>query len=136
MRDVLATIKAIENKDRVHKVVFDMCDTTISMFSLELPSYIQVGSCVKLSAHPTAIAIAKNLLDTTQISYENQLQATILSIDKGELLSVLQLDICGYEIESVISTTALECMGLNPDDKVVALIKASQLAISEVCDDR
>ena len=134
MRDVVATIKAIENKDRVHKVVFDMCDTTISMFSLELPSSLRVGSCVKLSAHPTAIAIAKDLLDTTQVSYENQLKATITAIDKGELLTILKLDICGYSIESIISTTAFESMQLRVQDTVIALIKASQLAISEVCD--
>jgi molybdopterin-binding protein len=134
MRDVVATIKAIENKDRVHKVVFDMCDTTISMFSLELPSSLRVGSCVKLSAHPTAIAIAKDLLDTTQVSYENQLRATITAIDKGELLTILKLDICGYSVESIISTTAFESMQLRVQDTVIALIKASQLAISEVCD--
>jgi molybdopterin-binding protein len=136
MKDIKATIIEIENTKQLHRVVFEICQEKLSMFSLQLPSAYKVGSCVKLSCNPTAIAIAKDLLDTTQVSYENQLRATITKIDKGKLLSVVSLDICGYMIESVISTKSLDKMQLLVGDSVVALIKASELAISGVCDDR
>jgi molybdopterin-binding protein len=135
MRDVVATVVDIQSNQRVHKVYFEFAGTQICMLSLELSLDIKKGTRVKLTHNPNAIAIAKTTLDFSAISYENILLCKIASISQGEILTVVELQIDDITFEAIISTTSLKSMGVGEGDSVYALLKASALAISEVCDD-
>jgi len=135
MRDVVATVVDIQSNQRVHKVYFEFAGTQICMLSLELSLDIKKGTRVKLTHNPNAIAIAKTTLDLSAISYENRLLCKIASILQGEILSVVELQIDDITFEAIVSTTSLKSMGVGVGDSVYALLKASALAISEVCDD-
>ncbi|QFR50080.1 transporter [Sulfurimonas lithotrophica] len=128
-----AQVYEIKNVDALHIVKFSYADTTLSMMSLELDSNIKVGTNVHLYAKTNNIALAKNL--TGDLSYSNQIKAKINSIQNGELLSkvILQGDIGTFE--SVITKDSASRMALEAGDEIVALIKASELSISEVLDD-
>ena len=47
----------------------------------------------------------------------------------------MELQIDDIIFEAIISTTSLKSMSVGEGDSVYALLKASALAISEVCDD-
>ena len=101
--------------------------------SLDLDSEIGIGTKVKLTVKPSHIAIAKNF--TGEVSYANQLECSVVSIDNGVLLSSVGLRFVDTPLESIITLNSSKRMNLNIGDSVIAFIKSSELSISEViCD--
>ncbi len=130
---IKATIKDIQNVDNLNIVKFDFYDTTLTMMSLELNDSVRVGTKAKLAIKPTHVAVAKNL--SGELSYSNQLKAKVTSIENGKLLSSIKLKYFDTIIESIITSSSSKRMNLHVEDDVIVLIKASELSISEICDD-
>ncbi|MCK9473388.1 TOBE domain-containing protein [Sulfurimonas sp.] len=131
MSELTAIVNDIQKHDSLHIVKFDCEGQALTMMSLELDKTIQKGVKVKLSMKPTHVAIAKNLQG--ELSYSNQLQATITGVLNGELLSSISLKLhSGSAIESIITKNSSIRMNLQVGDSVVALIKASEVSIKEV----
>ena len=133
MSSLIATVSEIQNCDSLHIVKFDCNGQTLSMMSLDLGNEIKVGRKVKLVVKPTHIAIAKNF--SGEVSYSNQLEATIISIENGQLLSSVKLDFFDTTLESIITVNSSKKMDLKVGDRVTALIKASELSIGEIIND-
>lgn len=133
MSDFIATVSKIENCDSLNIVSFDYKGHTLSMMSLDINSEINIGSKVKLIAKPSHIAIAKEF--SGDISYSNQLSSTITSIENGQLLSSIKLNFFDTILESIITLNSSKKMNLKVGDRVTALIKASELSISEIIND-
>jgi molybdopterin-binding protein len=129
-----AKVIEINKKDMLHLVAFELDGIVLSMVSLELPHNLKIESKVKLAIKPISVAIGK---DTGGIlSYSNQLPATLLEMEKGELLSNLTLELDNHsKIESIITTRAVDRLALKKGDSVTALIKASEISILEVLND-
>ncbi|MBL0709253.1 MAG: transporter [Sulfurimonas sp.] len=125
-----STITNIQNLENLNIVNFDFASQKLSMMSLDLGEDIKIGSEVELSAKSTQIAIAKSFQG--ELSYSNQLDAKILSVDNAQLLSCIKLS-CGDMIcESVITKSSSLRMNLQAGDDVKLLIKASELSIIRV----
>ena len=133
MNTIVAEVKEIKNIDNLNIVKFYFAGTTLSMMSLELNENIKVGAKVKLITKPTHIAIAKNF--NGEVSYSNQLDAEIIHVENGELLSSIKIRIWETTLESIITKDSSERMNLHIGDKVTAFIKANELSIVEVLDD-
>lgn len=133
MSSIIADIVKIESCDSLHIVKFGFKEHTLTMMSLELAENIKEGVKVKLSIKPTHIAIGKNI--GGELSYSNKLPCSITTIQKGKLLSSISLKLSEDSfLESIITKNSVESMGLKVGDEVVAIIKASELSISEVID--
>ena len=100
------------------------------MMSLDLNEKVDVGCQVILTAKPTHIAIAKEF--NGNISYSNQLDAKIIEINNGELLSSIKLSTGDATCESIITKKSSIRMNLQVDDNVTLFIKASELSIKEI----
>ena len=133
MSKFIATIKKIQSIDNLNIVKFDFCGLTLKMMSLDLNADVQIGKKVKLSVKPTNISIAKNLIE--EISLSNQIVATIKSIENGQLLCSLLLNVNDTILESIITVDSSKRMNLKENDIVTILIKASDLSIGEVLND-
>ncbi|MBE0514960.1 TOBE domain-containing protein [Sulfurimonas sp.] len=133
MSSLIATVTQIEACDSLHIVKFDSNGQTLSMMSLDLNDAIQVGTKVKLAVKPSHIAIAKDF--SGEVSYSNKLEATIVSCENGQLLSNIKLKFFDTDLESIITVDSSKRMNLKAGDKVTAFIKASEVSISEICDD-
>ncbi len=133
MSKIIANIKQINSVDSLNIVSFDFSGISLKMMSLELKSQIKVGSKVLLTAKPTSIAIGKGF--SGEISYSNQIPATISSIELGELLCNIKLSILDITLESIITVDSAKRLNLQVGDSVTAFIKASELSILEVIDD-
>lgn len=129
MNKLEATVSKIDSLENLTIVQFDFFGITLSMMSLGL-SNIKVGTKVILNINASHIAIAKDLKG--EISLSNKLECTIEKLDKGELLSSLTLRIKDTKITSIITTNSVNRMNLCQNDKVTALIKASELSIQKV----
>ena len=130
MSQFIATIKKINSIDSLNIVEFSFCNQTLKMMSLDLSKDVQINKKVKLSVNPSNVIIAKNLFG--EISLSNQLVATINSIENGELLSSVILNIENIYFESIITVDSSKRMNLQKGDKVTILIKASNLSIEEI----
>ena len=129
MNKLEAKVTSIDSLENLTIVQFKFKETTLSMMSLGL-SNIKIGSKVFLNVNSSHIAIAKNLKG--EISLSNQFECTIQKLTKGELLSSLILNYQGSLLTSIITTNSLIRMNLRQNDKIIALIKASDLSIQEI----
>lgn len=130
MNTIVAEVKEIKSVDNLNIVKFYFAGTTLSMMSLELDKNIKVGVKVKLITKPTHIAIAKEF--SGEVSYSNQLEAKIIDIKNGELLSSIKIQIWETTLESIITKDSSERMNLHIGDIVTAFIKANELSIIEI----
>jgi molybdate transport system regulatory protein len=89
--------------------------------------YIQEGKTVYMVFKETEVSIGKNL--SGGLSIRNRFQSKIESIDKGKLLSELKLNFKGQIITSVITTSSLEKLDLQPGEEVEGLLKTTELFI-------
>ena len=128
-----ASVLKIEKSDALCVVSFDFEGSVLKMMSLELPQKITVGVKVRLCIKPTNIAIGKNLQG--DLSYSNKLQGKIIEIENGDLLSSITIQTSkNTQLESVITKSSCQAMGLKPKDNITALIKASELSILDIVD--
>jgi len=127
MNKFTAMVTQIENIENLHLVSFEFGNQTIKMLSLELNELLEIESTAKLSVKSTNISIAKNF--TGLISYANQLQAKVITVNNGRLLSSIQLSVEGFRFESVVTLEASLDMGLSDGDEVLVLIKCSEISV-------
>jgi molybdopterin-binding protein len=133
MSQLVATIKKIDNIDNLNIVEFDFFGKTLKMMSLDLSDDMKIGKKVKLLVKPSDISIAKNL--NGEMSFSNQLVATIERLENGQLLSSIILKINDVLFESIITKDSSIRMNLQKNDEVTILIKASNLSIQEIIND-
>lgn len=131
MSQIYTKVIEIKHCDSLHIVKFSFEDITLSMMSLELKKNVQVGSEVLLQVKPSHVAIGKNI--SGDLSYSNQIKSKIVSIENGQLLSSIKLEIAHHIIiESIITLNSSLRMNLQVGDEVIAFIKASELSIAKV----
>ena len=133
MSPIVATVTLIENLDQLNIVEFDFQGLRLKMMSLDLSPSIQVGKKVILTIKPTNIALAKNI--TGDLSFSNQIVATIVSMTNGKLLSTISLKTKEIVFESIITVSSAKRMNLQINDELIMLIKASDISILEVLND-
>lgn len=129
MNTLEATVSRIDSLDNLNILTFDYKGNSLSMMSLGL-SNIKVGSKVILSINASHIAIAKEF--EGEISLSNKFDCIIKELKKGKLLSTLKLEIGELELTSIITTNSVNRMNLKAHEKVIALVKASELSIQKV----
>jgi molybdate transport system regulatory protein len=132
MNRLNAVVTRIEGEQNLHIISFDYEGVNLKMMGLDLPKGLHVNAHVTLGIKPSHVAIAKNL--SGELSYSNQLPATIVSIENGKLLSSILLYVNGNEVQSFITLSSSLRMNLQKDDEVTLLLKASELFVLEVLD--
>ena len=130
IKKLFASVIRVQTLENLNIVSFDVCGQTLKMMSLDLNDSIKIGRNVSLNIKATSVAIAKNIQG--QLSYSNQLDASVVLVDNGELLSNIVLSIGGEKIESIITLESSLKMNLKVGDEVVSLIKANEISISEI----
>ena len=130
MNTIKAIVTNIQSVDNLSIVTFSAQNTQMKMMSLGLNTPIKTNSKVVLGVKSSSILIAKNL--SGMISSSNQLSCVVKSINNGELLSSIKLNFNDNVIQSVITKDSSLKMQLKESDKVLAIIKASELSILEV----
>jgi molybdate transport system regulatory protein len=99
---------------------------TISMEAIESLG-MEVGKEATAIVKATEVLIA---LETSTISARNQLEGSVISIEKGVVNSVVKLDIGnGITVTSIISNAAVLDLGLEVGSKAAAIVKATTVMI-------
>jgi len=64
-----------------------------------------------------------------QLSARNQLAGKVVSINRGEAIANVELDVAGQRLVASITVEAVEQLGLEPGREVIAVIKASDVMV-------
>lgn len=132
MNRIRAVVKRIQQVENLSVVTFTFQEEELNMMSLDLAADVKEGSEVLLSVKSSHVSIGKAL--EGMLSTSNRLDAVVKSVHDGELLSSVTLAIGdAVTLESIITRASSRRMGLQAGDRVMALIKASDLSIAEVC---
>ena len=65
-----------------------------------------------------------------KLSARNQLTGTIKSINKGEAIANVVLDVAGQRLVASITVEAVDELGLTEGSEVTAIVKASDVIIA------
>ena len=130
MNKIEATIKDIQESDIVHVVTFRAVDEELTMMALELPQGAKEGVDVTLGIKPSFVLIAKEKSDS--ISLTNQIYANVKEIMLGKLLVRVKLDSPIGTFESLITRKSYDMISLHVEQKVVVMMKASEISIVKV----
>jgi molybdopterin-binding protein len=65
-----------------------------------------------------------------KISARNQLPGTVRSINRGEAIANVEVDVSGQRLVASITVEAVEDLGLTEGSQVTAVIKASDVMIA------
>lgn len=132
MNKLAARVTHIEGEQNLHIISFEGDGYRLKMMGLDLPKGLHVDAQVTLGIKPSHVAIAKNL--SGELSYSNQIEATIVRMENGKLLSSIVLHVKDFEMQSFITYASAKRMNLQVGDLVTLLIKASELFVLEVHD--
>jgi molybdopterin-binding protein len=64
-----------------------------------------------------------------KISGRNKLQATVKAVVKGNVMAKVVMDYKGDELVAAITVDSVDDLNLKPGDKVVALVKATEMMV-------
>ena len=130
MNKVQASITNIASQDKVTLVSFAVGNVYLEMVSLGVSEQLVQGSGVCVGIKATNIALSQTKLEGVSIT--NQLETTITAIEVGSLLCCVAFSFEGVVWESVITKASRIEMQLQVGQKIIALIKSSDLSIVEV----
>ena len=130
MNKLPARVSQIEGEQNLHIVSFEGDGYSLKMMGLDLPQGLEVNAHVLLGVKSSHVAIAKNL--TGKLSYSNQINAVVETIEEGKLLCNVLLRVNDFVMQSIITTSSGRRLSLGVGDEVVLLMKASELFVLEV----
>ena len=133
MNQLIAKVIHIKNVDTLHYLTFSLNQQVIHMLSLELEPKFKIGTLVPLTVKSTHVALSKELNSVS--SLDNRLIGTIVSLEEGEILASICLEIEGFLLESIISRESRELMNLQAEDTVAVLINSADISIVHAVQD-
>jgi molybdate transport system regulatory protein len=131
MNILTGTITAIQTHDEVSLVKAISNGIAFTAIVLDTPAtteYLTIGKNIRLLFKETEVIIAKDF--NLNISVQNRIPCSIQQIIKGVLLSELSLSFGGITIKSIITTNAVNQLGLKENDTVLAMIKTNEISLS------
>lgn len=131
MNVINGIISHIESHEEISLVKVKSGDVTFSSIVLDTPEtsdYLKIENRVKIIFKETEVMISKDL--NPNISIQNKLLCRIESIQKGVILSQINLVHNEQTIKSIITRNACEQLDLKENDIVLALIKTNEVSLS------
>ena len=132
MNEINAVIKAIHTEGNISVVIAQGAGIAFHSMVIDTPetaSYLHEGKPVVVVFKESAVSIAKHI--SGLLSIRNRISCTILSVEKGDVLTTAKLDCKGHVFESLITTYAAEELDLKAGDSVEALIKTTDISLHQ-----
>jgi len=107
-------------------------DTRFSVIIIDTPetvSYLKTGNLIKVIFKETEVIVGKGAKH--HISLQNKLIGRVISIESGKLLSKVIIETAAGRIVSVITTNAVNQLGIEEGSEVTAMIKTNEIMLAE-----
>lgn len=130
MNKLSGIITQIQQSEAILLVDIDVDGQGFSALLIESaakPEWIEEGKSVHLIFKETEVSLAKELQGL--ISMRNRMMCNVLQVERGELLSKINLQFGEYTITSAITTRAVDSLQITVGDKIEALLKANEISL-------
>jgi molybdate transport system regulatory protein len=125
---VIESIVVSDQLSQVHIRAGEILLTSLSLDTPESAGFLKVGANVSAVFNETEVVIATD--DNLPISLRNRLKGTIISIEKGKILSKLSLQTDVGIVGSIITSKSVVQLELEVGGTAVAMIKTNEIIIS------
>ena len=125
-------ICSIKNNGELCLVSIQVGELKFSAIVIDTPqtcSYLQLKHPVKVIFKETEVIMATGKIHP--ISLQNRIPGTIFLIESDNLLSKVVVDSSVGKITSIITTNAVNQLGLEVGKEVIAMIKTNELMLSQ-----
>lgn len=132
MNQLSGKVLSIDTQDQLSLVRVEVRDAVLCTIIVNRPEevpYLDIGKEVQVLFKETEVVIA--LPECKGISLQNQLLCEVLELQKGALLSRLSLGHPAGKLVSIITSRAIEQLGIGVGSMVKALIKTNEMMLSE-----
>ncbi len=133
MNSLNGHIKEVQVNGSLSLVTVELSDQimfkAIIIETPETVSYLTVGHLVKILFKETEVIIGKDIKHL--ISLQNQVRGLVKSIERGLLLSNILINTPAGDISAIITTNAVDQLGLEEELNVCAMIKTNEIMLSE-----
>jgi molybdate transport system regulatory protein len=102
--------------------------TSVVLDTVETADYLRIDSKVKIVFKETEVIISKDT--NSRISIQNRLPCIIRAVNRGIILSQVEMGFGDSVIQSIITSNACKQLELNVNDRVFALIKTNEVSLS------
>ncbi|NTU98025.1 MAG: TOBE domain-containing protein [Chlorobiaceae bacterium] len=134
MNVLSATVFRIQRQDSLCLFELDASGIPMYMLLFDPDSSVSEGCRVNVLFKETEVSIANS--SSTQTTILNSFPAIIRKIRTGRILADIGLQSAAGSIQSIITMIALENLQLRENDTVTVLIKASQLSLETIPENR
>lgn len=134
MNRLFGKIIGIETAGGIALVDVAVCSrryTAMLVCTEQQSSNWQVDAPVTLLFQETEVSLAKEL--SGKISMRNRMPGTITAIERGRLLTKIELNVDGQTVGAVITTRSCDSLELNVGDTVEGLVKANEMSLQLEC---
>ena len=125
----ITAINTFENLSIVYIVVNNTKITSIVIDTPETNDLLHIGKSINVVFKETEVIIG--LGTNHQISMQNKFVGTITSIESNNLLSKLLIDSTVGNITSIITTNAVQQLGLQTGTEITAMVKTNEILLLE-----
>jgi molybdate transport system regulatory protein len=135
MNKLNGTITSIQKSGSIILVDIDVEGNQFSAMLIdsgEQDKWLQTNSPVALVFKETEVSLAVQL--SGKLSMRNRMSCIVKQVERGQLLSKVELSFCGCTITSVVTTRAANSLAIEPGDTVEALVKANDVALMREID--
>ncbi len=129
LKGKITAIKANGTLSLVEIYVDNTPFKTIVVETPDTASYLTKGNIVKVIFKETEVIIGKGVEHA--VSMQNKVIGKIITIENGELLSKLTINIGIDNIVSIITKNAVDELQLSVDEEITAMIKTNEIMLSE-----
>lgn len=132
MNILQGTITEIQTSGSVSIVSIDVQGNCVSSIVLENPdssNYLMIGSTIQVLFKETEVVIG--IGEFKNLSLQNKFQGTITKLDKGLVLSTLEVTTDIGIINSMITTNAVNQLDLTLNTNVTVMVKSNEIMLSK-----
>jgi molybdopterin-binding protein len=132
MNVLTGKISAIQQCHDLSLVSIECASITLTSIIIETPEtadYLKIGNAIDVVFKETELIISRK--GEQLISLQNKIPSTILKINKGKLLSSITLAFKGFELNSIITSNAVNSLELEEGMEVIAMVKTNEMMLAE-----
>ena len=125
-------IKSIQTSGSLSLVKITVGDFQLTSIVIDTPSssnYLKESESVKVIFKETEVILGNG--NHIPISLQNRLIGNVTSIDSGELLSKVTIETSIGQVSSIITTNAVQQLGIEIGKSVTAMIKTNEMMLSK-----
>lgn len=107
----------------------DIIFSSIVLETQDTASYLKEGNEIKVIFKETETVIGKGLMH--QVSMQNKIPGQITEIEKGILLSKINIDATIGKIVAIITSNAVDQLQLQVGETIMVMIKTNEIMLSQ-----